>query len=146
MRVSELLSQFEFLTRDYLTASKVQLRIEACDDVVDVDAQKMLRVLQNLVNNAAEVLQEEGGMIHVGATRRDSKVEIRVSDNGPGIPEDLRGRIFDPFVTYGKEKGLGLGLAIAKSFVEAHGGSIELAPEAKTGTTFLIRLPWVAEQ
>jgi signal transduction histidine kinase len=66
---------------------------------------------------------------------------LHVSDNGPGIPEELRDTLFDAFVTHGKKKGVGLGLAIAKSIVEAHSGTITFDTSMGQGTTFHVRLP-----
>jgi signal transduction histidine kinase len=70
-------------------------------------------------------------------------VEVRISDSGPGVPEDLKNRIFDPFFTT-KEvgKGTGQGLSIAHSVVvDKHGGSLDLEQGQGTGATFVIRLP-----
>jgi len=68
-------------------------------------------------------------------------MEIKVSDNGPGIPEEIRATVFDPFVTQGKKQGTGLGMAIVRSAVEAHDGTISFETEDGRGTTFIIRLP-----
>ena len=68
-------------------------------------------------------------------------IEIAVADNGPGIPESLRGTLFEPFATVGKIKGTGLGMAITRAIVEAHGGDISYESAAGRGTTFRIRLP-----
>jgi len=64
-----------------------------------------------------------------------------VRDNGPGIPDEIRGRIFDPFVINGKKGGSGLGLAIANNIVTAHRGKITFETQAGQGTEFLIRIP-----
>ena len=140
-RVADLLSEFEFLNRDYLSSCGVELRIEAREEVFEVDARKITRVLQNLVNNAIDVLPKQGGLLQITATAEGPRISIRVTDNGSGIPDSIRDRIFEPFVTQGKEKGIGLGLAIAKSFVEAHGGTIGLAPQGTSGTTFILDFP-----
>jgi signal transduction histidine kinase len=70
-----------------------------------------------------------------------SKMRVSISDTGPGIPEIIRARIFEPFVTYGKKRGTGLGMAIAKSTVDAHGGRIWLESETGKGTTFHVEVP-----
>jgi nitrogen-specific signal transduction histidine kinase len=70
-----------------------------------------------------------------------SGVEITVSDNGVGIPEHLRARIFEPFVSYGKENGTGLGLTISQKILEEHGGTIKLADSSPGRTTFIMTVP-----
>ena len=66
---------------------------------------------------------------------------IQVADNGPGIAPELRGRLFEPFATFGKAGGTGLGLALSKKIIDDHGGSIQCVSEPGKGTTFTIRLP-----
>jgi len=68
-------------------------------------------------------------------------VEIAISDNGVGIPEHLRARIFEPFISYGKENGTGLGLTIAQKILEEHGGTIKLADPLPGRTTFTMFVP-----
>jgi signal transduction histidine kinase len=65
---------------------------------------------------------------------------LEIADSGPGVPAEIRERIFEPFVTHGKKRGTGLGLAVARRFVEEHGGTIELLPEGP-GARFRITLP-----
>ncbi|HIC85794.1 MAG TPA: PAS domain-containing protein [Desulfobacterales bacterium] len=108
------------------------------------------QVILNLIINAAHAIsdvvkEQEGkkGKITITTRRIEDWVEIRVSDTGTGIPEEIRDRIFDPFFTT-KEvgKGTGQGLAIARSMVvNKHKGSIEFETEVGKGTTFIIRLP-----
>lgn len=107
------------------------------------DRSKMRRVLINLVKNAAEALSAgpaDDPRITLSAGRQSDGVRFSVSDNGPGLPEEIRRRLFVPFVTQGKSGGTGLGLAIARQFVEAHGGRISVASSAD-GTTFTISIP-----
>lgn len=144
VKVTEVLQRFEFLNKDYLRQSNVDFVVRGVDTVLELDVNKILRVLQNLVNNAAEMfLQKGGGRIAVIAKDVSGGVgvEISVVDNGPGIPEPIRDRLFEPFATHGKEKGIGLGLAICKSLVEAHKGTITVNTATDKGTTFLIRFP-----
>jgi PAS domain S-box-containing protein len=107
------------------------------------------QVILNLIINAAHAIAEkngtsaEKGSIRVSTLNREGWVEIRISDTGPGIPEEIRSRIFDPFFTT-KEvgKGTGQGLAIARSIVvDKHGGNIAFDTVPEEGTTFIIRLP-----
>ena len=100
----------------------------------------------NLLQNALDALdlgEPTGRRLEI-ATRRDGRqVEITVADTGPGIPATVGERIFERFYTT-KSEGIGLGLAICRSIVEAHGGTLQFSSVVGTGTTFSIRLP-VAE-
>ena len=69
-----------------------------------------------------------------------SAAEVSIADTGPGIPEDLRGKIFEPFFST-KEEGIGLGLPIAQRIVEEHGGEVRVESKVGQGTTFTIALP-----
>ncbi len=99
------------------------------------------RVLYNLVGNAVEA-SPTNGRVEINAHATDGQMQIEVSDEGPGIPEDVRKRIFDPFFTtkHG-EGGLGLGLAICRRIVESIGGSLGFHTGSETGTTFRITMP-----
>ena len=108
------------------------------------------QVILNLIVNATHALadakerqSEQKGFIKIATCRRENFVEIKISDSGPGIPEDIRHRIFDPFFTTKEPgKGTGQGLAIAHAaIVEKHGGSIHLETQEGAGTTFTICLP-----
>ncbi len=83
----------------------------------------------------------KGGVLRLGLRQVGDFAIFLVSDTGCGIPPDLQTEIFEPFVTHGKSKGTGLGMAIAKSVVEAHGGSISLRSKPGIGTTVEISLP-----
>jgi signal transduction histidine kinase len=107
------------------------------------DDVQLVQVVLNLVMNAIDALRlapPERRRIAVHAAAARSGVEIRVADTGPGIPPDQVERIFEPFVTT-KPGGLGLGLAISRSIVEAHGGAIAARPVPEGGTEFLVHLP-----
>jgi len=97
------------------------------------------RVLINLIANSLEVLAD-GGEIAIEGARAGESVVIEVSDNGPGVPAEIRGRIFQPFVTSGKKNGLGLGLALARQTMLDHGGDLELVPGEK-GARFRLKMP-----
>jgi signal transduction histidine kinase len=109
------------------------------------------QVLMNLLLNAQAAMTKcedgpKGGRLTVAAiTRADGTVGIRVSDSGPGIPKEIAGRIFEPFVTTKKPGssggGRGLGLAICRRLVEDAGGTITATSTQGRGTTFLVVLP-----
>ena len=105
---------------------------------VDVDVARFKRCVMNLVLNGAQAMPG-GGPIRVGIGTRDGRVRLEVSDQGPGVPADVRDRVFEPFVTT-KQDGVGLGLALTRRIVEDHGGTIGFDP-AERGTTFWIELP-----
>jgi signal transduction histidine kinase len=111
----------------------------AGDLAVHCEKSRVERVLINLIANSLEVLPD-GGEISIEASRAGESVVIEVSDNGPGVPAEIRGRLFQPFVTVGKKNGLGLGLALARQTMLDHGGNLELAPSEK-GARFRLRLP-----
>jgi signal transduction histidine kinase len=92
----------------------------------------------NLITNALEAMPG-GGEICIRATRSRDYVLVAIEDTGPGIPHEIRDKLFEPFVTAGKEKGLGLGLAISRQTVLDHGGDMWIEPAA--GARFVIRLP-----
>jgi PAS domain S-box-containing protein len=111
---------------------------------------KLSQVFLNLIVNAAHAIagvggdeSDEEGVIRIATRQMGDSVEVRISDSGPGVPEELKNRIFDPFFTT-KEvgKGTGQGLSIAHSVVvDKHGGSLDLEQGRGTGATFIIRLP-----
>lgn len=144
LSVTVLFDTFKQLNEQYLKESSVRLVLEPVDAAMDLDLDRFLRVLQNLVGNSVDAMGPAGGEIRLGAAVLDRGVEISVADNGPGIPEGIRHRIFEPFFTHGKMEGTGLGMTITKTLVEAHGGEITFSTETGKGTTFRIRLPAAA--
>lgn len=105
------------------------------------DARKLERVFFNLILNACEAVSEVDGRIIVEVKPATGFCEIRVQDNGSGIPASIRDSIFDPFVSFGKPNGTGLGLAIVSKIVHDHGGSASIEGTSDFGTTILVRLP-----
>ena len=102
-------------------------------------ADELRRVVINLVKNAYEAMPE-GGLIILRSYRKGNSIFIEIEDNGLGIKEEDKAKIFVPnFST--KTSGTGLGLAICKKIVEAHEGSISFASIKDKGTTFIIKLP-----
>jgi len=105
------------------------------------DFKKLERALLNLLLNACEAVPTDTGGIDVGLRRIAEKVEIRVEDNGPGIAEVVREKLFAPFVSYGKENGTGMGLTVVQKIVQDHGGEVVVERTSATGTTFRISMP-----
>ena len=113
------------------------------DIKIKADANKIIWVLTNLIANALRY-SDPGGEIKIGATSRNSWVEIYVADGGAGIPIEYQGKIFDKFVQVETEKdvgGSGLGLAICKEMVQAHGGRIWVDSTVGEGSTFTFTVP-----
>jgi signal transduction histidine kinase len=108
--------------------------------VARMDEVKMRRVFHNLARNAVEAMHG-GGRFAIEVDRESEDVVFRFSDTGPGIPDEIQGRLFESFVSTGKENGTGLGLAIAKKIVDEHSGTIVYESVAGQGTTFIVRIP-----
>lgn len=108
------------------------------------DGGKLQRVFQNLLVNSCEAIEPlRAGKIEIALAQREDQVEIRVSDNGHGIPADLGDKIFDAFVSQGKENGTGLGLTVVLKIVQDHGGRAVVESSSTRGTVVLIMLPLV---
>ncbi|MCG8471544.1 MAG: ATP-binding protein [Desulfobacterales bacterium] len=105
-----------------------------------ISGEKVSQVLVNLILNAVEAVGS-GGTIEVRAECVDAEVRVSVADNGPGIPEDLASRLFEPFVS-GREGGSGLGLSISKRIAEGLGGHLAVTPRPGGGTVFTLGLPY----
>ncbi len=105
------------------------------------DQRKLERALYNLLLNACEAAPSSGGVVEVTAGEISGAITISVEDNGPGIAESIRERLFHPFVSYGKENGTGLGLAVVHKIVQDHGGEIFVERTSHGKTLFRIVLP-----
>jgi len=105
------------------------------------DARKLERALYNLLLNACEAAPGAEGQVEVTAAEIAGSITIAVADNGPGIAESIRERLFHPFVSYGKENGTGLGLAVVQKIVQDHSGRITVERTAQGRTVFKIVLP-----
>ena len=107
------------------------------------DPDQVTQVLTNLLVNAHQALEGEPQprRVRLGAVADGNAIVIEVADNGPGIPANVRSRVFEPFfTTKPMGVGTGIGLAVSRGIVEAHGGSLTLAPSDR-GATFVLRLP-----
>lgn len=108
---------------------------------VQAEATGLTQIFINLVSNALDALadDDEAHVISVGARIDGNRVEVSVADDGPGLPPEIRDRVFEPFASASKE-GMGLGLTIVKNLVDAFGGSVEAACRPEGGTQFTVRL------
>ena len=105
------------------------------------DFRRLERAFQNLLLNAFEAVSRESGRINVQLRRLETNIEFRIDDNGPGIPDDIREQLFEPFVSSGKHYGTGLGLTVVQKIVEDHGGRISVEKTSSSGTIFVMTLP-----
>jgi two-component system sensor kinase FixL len=125
------------------TRTTLQLLPDAPD--VNVDRVQIQQVLVNLIRNALEAMEGHPKReLTIASSAGDGAVTVTVRDSGPGIPAEVREKIFGAFVTT-KQQGMGVGLSICKAIVENHGGRIWFESSAGNGTTFTFTLP-VSEQ
>jgi PAS domain S-box-containing protein len=138
-RPSALIADAVDPLRLQVEAGGVHLRVDVPPDLptVAVDGSQIERVIGNLVTNAARATKS-GGTITVTAARRGDEVAVAVTDTGAGIPRDYLSRVFEPFVQvpHAPGGGAGLGLAISRRIVEAHGGRLTVQSEPGRGSTF----------
>lgn len=133
------------LLRRQLARERIEL-VEALDPslpLVDVSAGQIQQIILNLVQNSRDaVLGQDGpGRIELSSQMVDGRVQIRVTDNGPGIPNKLQQRIFEPFFTTKERgKGTGLGLTVCRTIATNHDGDLRIQGTA-TGTCFILELP-----
>jgi PAS domain S-box-containing protein len=120
---------------------QVTLRLDPSATHVLADRIQIQQVLTNLLRNALEAMELMDQRELALSTRLTSpqSIEIAVSDSGPGIPVEMAGRLFEPFLS-AKRIGMGLGLSISRTIVEAHGGKLEMSANEKGGTTFSFSL------
>lgn len=108
-----------------------------------IDVPSVHQALMNLVLNAVEAAPERTGIVRISSrfeAARD-EIAIAIADNGPGFPDAVRARLFEPFVSTKGQRGTGLGLAVAHKIAARHGGSVELAATGPAGTEIALRLP-----
>ena len=149
LSMNEVVSEVLALVRTDLQHRGVVVSTRLCEPVPLVlgDRVQLQQVLLNLVMNACDAMSDtppgERLLVVSTATHGDARIEVR--DRGSGIAPDALARVFEPFVTT-KHDGLGLGLAICRSIVTAHGGHISAANNPERGATFVVSLPLAADQ
>jgi signal transduction histidine kinase len=121
---------------------RIRIRISAVGSTEGwFDFKKLERALLNLLLNACEVVPAGSGKIDIHLRRKGESLEIRIEDNGPGIAEAVRDRLFEPFVSHGKENGTGMGLTVVQKILQDHGGDVAVEQTSASGTTFRINIP-----
>ena len=117
------------------------LELDPADPAVNIDLGRLRQLFHNLIKNALEAMENvETPMLRISTQELENALEIRLQDNGPGIPEEAQNWIFEPYAT-DKPKGTGLGLAVVKKIVEEHKGQISLETSPESGSCFIISLP-----
>ncbi|MHC5212142.1 MAG: PAS domain-containing sensor histidine kinase [Planctomycetota bacterium] len=123
---------------------RIEVELPHTEISLKVDRDQMRDVFQNLLINAAQAMDGEGRLT-VSVERDETQVTVRVADNGPGVPAAIRERVFEPFVTT-RHRGTGLGLAVVRRVVQAHGGEVDLTCPAGGGTVVSLSLPATSVQ
>src|SRR5215831_5142572 len=146
--LNDVVKKSFILINEQLRLRKIQIDMDLCPGLVAViDESRLEQVFINLLSNARDAIHEAHGQAGGGIRVRSralssSEIEIEISDNGIGMTEETRSKIFNPFFTTKEAgKGTGLGLSISHGIVQEHGGSIDCGSERGQGTTFRIRLP-----
>jgi len=146
MSPSAVVDSAVYLLEQRLRSYHVNLKIKRSGNLPEtlIDPEQLKEVLVNIIINACEAMKNGGAIIireEAGEIDPQRKADvIRISDNGEGIPEEIKKNIFDPFFTT-KEEGTGLGLSIAFNIIHEHGGTIEVQSKQGKGTDFIITLP-----
>ena len=141
VRLSDFMEDIVGLTRPQATAAGVNIveEIQVEDSVITVDVDLLKQAVFNIVVNSIEAMPN-GGTLRFEASLKGDDAEIRIADNGPGIPQALREKIYDLYFTT-KTHGSGIGLAMTYRIVQLHDGTIDFSSEPGQGTVFVLRFP-----
>jgi signal transduction histidine kinase len=139
--VLELLNHVISLTSQQLSQREIDVETDFPESLEPIDAvnSQLQQIFFNLILNALDVMPG-GGVLSIKANNVENGIEIQFEDSGPGIPEDLRNNIFEPFYST-KDGGTGLGLTVSYNIVTAHGGTLDLIQGKGTGACFRLFLP-----
>jgi len=144
--VERTISRAIELVRAHREFQRIALSIESAGlHTAQFDPRKMERVFYNLLLNGCQAAQLSGGHVGVNVAERNGDLAIRITDDGPGVESSIRDKLFQPFVSYGKENGTGLGLTIAQKIVQDHHGTLRLESSAPGRTVMQIILPRAVE-
>ena len=125
---------------DKLREKDVKVEVELKEEKLTGDSEKLKILLRNLVENAVKY-NREGGKIFIRSYRNGERITLEVEDTGRGIDKGILPLVFEPFVKFESEKGMGLGLYLVKKIAELHGGSVRVESEKGKGTKFIISFP-----
>jgi signal transduction histidine kinase len=133
------------LIRAHPEFQKVTVAIDSSGThTAQYDPRSMERVFYNLLLNACQAVQKRGGHVGVTVAELEDNFEVRITDDGPGVDPSIQDRLFQPFVSYGKQNGTGMGLTIAQKIVQDHDGSLRVERSAAGCTVMQIILPKVS--
>jgi signal transduction histidine kinase len=139
-----LVSRAAALVRAHPDAEGVTVRVEQgnCDVAAALDAKQMERAVYNLLLNGCQSAKQSPDRreVTISVTGDDTTASVTVTDSGPGVPEQIRESLFDPFVTSGKQKGTGLGLTLAWSVAREHEGNVQLVSSRPGETVFRLTM------
>ncbi len=139
--VEDVVSSIQSLCSQQASRAGVVIDVDAESGLPEIlaDAGQLQQAFLNIVLNGIQAMPD-GGRLQIGVARQNSKLEIRVTDQGRGLRQDARSHVFDPFFTT-KDGGTGLGLAIAHKLIQGHHGEIQIEDASPHGTTFVVSLP-----
>lgn len=142
LNLNEICNSVAILMRKRLQYSNVELILSLDNGLPNTrgDRNQIKQILINLLLNATEAMDTEGGTITLQTSTTETHTVINVQDNGPGIPSEHLQHLFEPLFTT-KTRGLGLGLSICEDIAQQHSGHIYVATEVGTGTSFALHLP-----
>ncbi|MCJ7686021.1 MAG: ATP-binding protein, partial [Desulfobacteraceae bacterium] len=143
--VNDTLNQTLDLLENYARINNIDIQTDLAPDVPIIanDQAQLQQVFLNLISNAIDAISKDG-LIEIESSKTDSHIHVAISDNGPGIPRDRRGKVFEPFfTTKDTEKGTGLGLWISYDIMEKMGGTITVESAEGEGSTFIVQIPIV---
>ena len=135
----EISKFIESLIKETPVPNRIEVKTDLEHMMVELDALRIRRVIENLVRNAVDAMPSKGSLLIVSRKEGDQAV-IEVKDSGVGIPKEISDKLFTPFQTT-KANGTGLGLHYCKKTIEEHGGEIEVKSKIGSGTTFILRIP-----
>ena len=140
MDLKAFMMDFEELAQCELGERSIELRLQAEEVAISADRRQLQLLLKNLLMNAAQALESyrEDARIEIAAHAQGKSVVISVCDNGPGIPDQIRNVVFEPFVSYGRGERSGLGLSCVRAIVAAHNADIRLVT-GDQGSLFTIQ-------
>ena len=141
VELNVVLEDLIFSLKGKFEARRVEIITDIkCRGQVNMDRSKFRRALENICYNALDAMPQ-GGKFVLRTTEEEGKAVISLEDNGYGMSEEVKGRIFEEFFSHNKDLGTGLGLAITKRIISEHGGTIEVYSELGKGTVFRVRMP-----
>jgi signal transduction histidine kinase len=142
--IAQMLQRAVAMARSHPASRDVKITLKGLSSLEAwIDSKKLGRAVFNLVLNACQAAKRGKGAaaVTLSLLEDERSIRIRVADNGPGVPPSLRQKIFLPFVSEGRESGVGLGLTLAQQIAQEHGGSISLDESSEGDTVFTINLP-----